>query len=186
MIVMSFGFGEEDSGIYQSIKYAASKDVIMFAAACNDGTNRSDGFAWPAKDSNVICVHSADGDGTPSTFTPSPQDGMRVMVLGECVDSAWPPKFKSNKNRKLMSGTSCAAPIAAGIAAVLLDFAKGILSDEDMRRLHRTTSIQRLFRKISNPHGGYHWVRHWSLFDSGGQVNLDWIKGEIQGALNNR
>lgn len=172
IIVMSFGFFEENSTVSEAINYAAYKQILMFAAASNDGKNRLGGVAWPASRSDVFCVHAADGLGTASPFTPSPQDSMRVMVLGECVPSAWPPfpedsKRKAPKDRKFMNGTSCAAPIAAGIAAIVLDYARGFLEDDEWMSLRRYDSMMRMFKEMSedNHYTGYWWIRHWTLFE---------------------
>ncbi|KAF2689750.1 hypothetical protein K458DRAFT_413999 [Lentithecium fluviatile CBS 122367] len=179
IIVMSFGFGEEHEQLYKAIQYAASKDVLMFAAASNDGKNRPGGIAWPASDPNVICVHSGDGDGTASTFTPDPQDSRRIMVLGECVKSAWTERLPPAGGHKLMSGTSCAAPIAAGVAALVLDYSRGFLSPAEWNRLRRIGSMRRVFESMTDrPGGGYWWIKHWKWFDS--KSSEGWIEGEIR------
>ncbi|EHK26381.1 uncharacterized protein TRIVIDRAFT_63697 [Trichoderma virens Gv29-8] len=183
IIVMSFGFGSRNETVYDAIKYAAFNDVLMFAAASNDGKNRPDGVAWPAIESNVICVHSGDGYGNPSSFTPSPKENMRIMVLGECVRSAWPPNLGLPGNVKDMSGTSCAAPIAAGVAAFILDYARGFLSQQEWESLRRIDSMRRMFERLKDPdnHTGYWWIKHWGLFDS--KRDESWIQGEIKGFL---
>ncbi|KAF3074304.1 Major intracellular serine protease [Trichoderma lentiforme] len=183
IIVMSFGFGSRNEIVYDAIKHAAFNDVLMFVAASNEGKNRPGGVAWPAIESNVICVHSGDGYGNQSSFTPSPKENMRLMVLGECVRSAWPPKLKLPGDVKDMSGTSCAAPIAAGVAAVILDYARGFLSQQEWGTLHRTDSMRRMFERLKDPdnHTGYWWVQHWGLFDS--NRDESWIQGEIKGFL---
>lgn len=179
IIVMSFGFGEVHDQIYRTIQYAALKEVLMFAAASNDGKNRPDGVAWPASDGNVICVHSADGHGTPSTFTPDPQDSRRIMVLGECIKSAWPEHLQSVHGHKLMSGTSCAAPIAAGISALVLDYALGFLCLEEWQRLRRIGSMRSVFQSMTDrPSSGYWWIKHWKWFDS--KSSEGWIEGEVR------
>lgn len=176
---MSFGFGEEDEQLYASMQHTASKGVLMFAAASNDGKNRPNGVAWPASDINVICVHSGDGHGTASTFTPDPRDSMRIMVLGECVKSAWPQRLKSPDSHKLMSGTSCAAPIAAGIAALVLDYARGFLTETEWKKLRRVDSMRQVFESMSDkPANGYWWVKHWKWFNS--KVSEGWIQGEVK------
>ncbi|KAL6399874.1 hypothetical protein AUP68_17283 [Ilyonectria robusta] len=185
IIVMSFGFEEEEETLSESINYAAHNNVLMFAAASNDGKNRPDGVAWPARDMNVICVHSAEGYGTPSTFTPSPRDNQKIMVLGECVRSAWPQHLKSPGDHKHMSGTSCAAPIAAGIAAILLDYSKGFLEVDKWNKLHRVDFMRRMFEKMKDPglQAGYWWVQHWKLFDD--KRSEAWIQDEIRSVLYN-
>ncbi|KKP05304.1 subtilase [Trichoderma harzianum] len=183
IIVMPFGFGSRNDIVYNSIKHAAFNDVLIFAAASNDGKNRPGGVAWPASESHVICVHSGDGHGNPSSFTPSPKENMRIMVLGECVRSAWPPKLKLPGDVKDMSGTSCAAPIAAGVAAVILDYAREFLSQKEWESFRQTDSMRRMFERLKDPdnHAGYWWVQHWGLFDS--KRDESWIRGEIKGFL---
>ena len=58
---MSFGFQEKVDGIKSAISYAYDKNVIMLAAASNDGGNS--GIAWPARLHEVICVNATDGKG---------------------------------------------------------------------------------------------------------------------------
>ncbi|KAM0455083.1 hypothetical protein ACHAPV_007972 [Trichoderma viride] len=183
IVVMSFGFGSKNEVVYDAIKYAAFNDVLLFAAASNDGKNRPDGVSWPAIESHVICIHSGDGYGNQSSFTPSPKENMRIMVLGECVRSAWPPNLNLAGDNKDMSGTSCAAPIAAGVAAVILDYARGFLSRQEWESLHRVDSMRRMFERLKDPdsHSGYWWIQHWGLFDS--KRDESWIQGEIKGFL---
>ncbi|KAF1829667.1 hypothetical protein BDW02DRAFT_602366 [Decorospora gaudefroyi] len=183
IIVMSFGFGENHDSIDGAIDYAAYKKVLMFAAASNDGKNRPDGVAWPAQDDRVICVHSGDGNGNPSGFTPDAQDGMRVMVLGECVNSASPSHLKHPNNHHLMSGTSCAAPIAAGIAALILDYARSFLTQKEWEKLRRIQSIRNMFGQMKDPmsRSEYWWIKHWAWFDP--KRDEGWIQGEIRRLL---
>ena len=85
------------------------------------------------------------------------------MGLGECVNSAWPQKLKSPGDHKLMRGTSCAAPIAAGIAALILDYARGFSTDQEWEMLHRVDSMRRMFEvmKENDPQPpGYWWIKH--------------------------
>ncbi|KAF4870778.1 Subtilisin DY [Colletotrichum siamense] len=180
IVVMSFGFFVNNDVLYQEIQDAARKGVLMFAAASNGGKNRPDGIAWPAREENVICVHSADGYGNRSAFTPSPMDNMRIMVLGECINSAWPRKLKSPGDHRQMSGTSCAAPIAAGIAAVVLDCARGFLSGQEFKSLCRVRSMRRMFEamKDSGNSDGYWWIKHWTLFHEDRKDS--WIQEEIR------
>lgn len=175
--MMSFGLDGFHHGVNHAIQLAAQRGAVMFAAASNGGKN--DGIAWPARAGEVICVHAADGLGNPSDFTPNPDDNMRTMVLGECVRSAWPPKLRSTDGHKRMSGTSCAAPIAAGIIAVILEYAMEFLDENEWDNLCRVDSIRRLLKTLGgeNRNDGYCWVKHWTLFESS---DVGWIQGEIR------
>jgi hypothetical protein len=107
-----------------AIDTAVYNKVLLFAAASNDGGNR--GREFPAKHSNVFCIHTTDGYGNPSSFNPSPPDGTRnFSLLGERVSSHWPRGIGGhNDDVKVMSGTSVATSIAAGLAGTLLAFVK--------------------------------------------------------------
>lgn len=70
IIVMPFGFEEGKDEIDSAIDEALYKGVLVFAAASDDGNNCLQNVAWPARKPDVICVHSCDGYGNPSSFTP--------------------------------------------------------------------------------------------------------------------
>jgi hypothetical protein len=82
-----------------------------------------------------------------------------------------------------MSGTSCATPIAAGIAALILDYARGFLTQQEWERLRRVDYMRRMFERMRdpNPYTGYWWIKHWELFDS--KRTEGWIRGEIRRIL---
>jgi hypothetical protein len=184
IVVMAFGFSSRPMRLQKAIQHAASKGVLMFAAASNDGLNHPDGVAWPAHDINVICVHSGDGHGKPSAYTPAPQDSMRIMVLGESVRSAWPPQLNHRDGYRLMSGTSCAAPIAAGLAAVVLGYARTFLSGEQWMILRGVTSMRRIFECMTNSPGHnvkeYIWIVPGMLFDT--RRAEGWVQEQIRKA----
>ncbi|KAH7073193.1 hypothetical protein FB567DRAFT_194918 [Paraphoma chrysanthemicola] len=182
IVVMPFGFGEKEKIMDDAIRYVASRGRLMFAAASNGGRNRPDGIAWPARDADVICVHSGNGDGTRSSFTPSAEDGMRVMVLGECVKSASPPHLNWAQDQMYLDGTSCATPIAAGIAALVLDYGRGFLTDEEWHNLRQTAAMKRMFKRMRDENiTDYWWIKHWSHFLP--TNTQGWIEGEIRLAL---
>lgn len=188
IIVMSFGFEEEqdsdleEDSILKAIRHAYHNGISLFAAASNDGNNRPDHVCWPARALEVICVHSGTGTGQPSAFTPGPHDNQRIMVLGEWVKSAWPPRLQSPGNTKYMSGTSCATPIAAGIAAIVLDYARKKLPPERWKRLRRVDGMQRMFERMKDSRvEKYWWIRPWDFFQQ--QNTLEWIDNEIRKAI---
>jgi hypothetical protein len=124
VISMSFGIREFNKDIKEAILDARHKKTLMFAAASNDGANH--GRAFPAKDRGVFCIHSSDGNGNPSGFNPTAEeDDVNFCLLGENVESHWPFGTNGHNNDfRVMSGTSIAAPIAAGLAASLLSLVR--------------------------------------------------------------
>ncbi|RBA22818.1 hypothetical protein FPRO05_01165 [Fusarium proliferatum] len=124
VISMSFGIWEFDEDMMKAIQNARANRTLMFAAASNDGANH--GRAFPAKDSGVFCIHSSDANGRPSRFNPiAEEDDVNFCLLGENVESHWPVGTGGhNEDMRVMSGTSVATPIAAGIAVSLLSLVR--------------------------------------------------------------
>ncbi|PYH78220.1 subtilisin-like protein [Aspergillus uvarum CBS 121591] len=124
IISMSFGIREHSPPIKAAIANAIHSQTLLFSAASNDGANL--GRAFPAQYPGVFCIHSTDGHGNPSMFNPTADDkDVNFSLLGECVSSHWPVgKDGRGQTVKVMSGTSVATPIAAGLAASVLSFVR--------------------------------------------------------------
>ncbi|OBT76497.1 hypothetical protein VF21_03946 [Pseudogymnoascus sp. 05NY08] len=124
IISMSFGIREYHEPMKTAISNALHNQTLIFAAASNDGANL--GRAFPAKYPSVFCIHSSDGNGNPSAFNPTADEkDVNFSLLGEHVRSHWPAgKNGHNDIVNVMSGTSVATPIAAGLAASLLSFVR--------------------------------------------------------------
>jgi subtilisin family serine protease len=176
IITMSFGFSEEVPVIRSALKNAEREGVILFAAAHNEGGNRD--IAWPARMSEVICIHATDGRGNPSPFTPTAlTDSNNFSILGQAVKSYWPPGLKEPGNMIRKSGTSTATPIAAGIAAVVLGYTRtrsALLrsnepseDEEDITAVLRSASgIRAVFRLMTRKRKEYDYVVPWMLLDN--------------------
>ncbi|KAF3070179.1 Subtilisin E [Trichoderma lentiforme] len=124
IISMSFGIREYNKPMQEAISRALANQTLLFAAASNDGANL--GRAFPAKYPSVFCIHSTDGNGNPSSFNPTADDkDVNFSLLGENVSSHWPiGKNGHFEHVNVMSGTSVATPIAAGLAASILSFVR--------------------------------------------------------------
>ncbi|KAL9063223.1 MAG: hypothetical protein Q9161_009578 [Pseudevernia consocians] len=124
VITMSFGIREYHERIKIAISTALHNNILMFAAASNDGANL--GRSFPAKYPGVFCIHATDGNGNPSTFNPTADEkDVNFSLLGENVSSHWPAGKKGhNDSVNIMSGTSVATPIAAGLAASIISFVR--------------------------------------------------------------
>ncbi|VUC35622.1 unnamed protein product [Clonostachys rosea] len=195
IISMSFGWPSSDFEGYEdlqtAIDKAISKKVLMFAAAANSGGRR--GRAYPASSSQVICVHSTDTYGNASDFSPTAEpNSINIATVGESVQSAWPMLLCQKLNTECLmsrSGTSYATPIAAGMAAFLLQYARLHLSEREALTLKRREKMEALLKRCavrgSNyvPRDDYFYV-HLSFDDHnlfGGE--LDWINYEIRKTL---
>lgn len=148
MISMSFGYPDKGKGyeeLWNAIQDANNEGVTIFAAASNEGGNRV--RAFPARHDEVICVHSTDARGNPSSFNPTRKHNSdNFSTLGEDLESAWPANLQGKAKDiasgpvKIKSGTSFATPIATGMAAFVLQYARQKLPDlEVIRERHRHT-----------------------------------------------
>ena len=145
----------------------------MFAAASNDGANL--GRAFPAKYPSVFCIHSTDGNGNPSAFNPTADEkDVNFSLLGEYVRSHWPMGKNGHDDIvNVMSGTSTATPIAAGLAASLLSFVRqqeqGLPAGSDLLGpwLKDVHSMDAVLKSMTKQRGvGYDYIMPHLLFDT--------------------
>lgn len=168
---MSFGIrkhGPVRVEIEHALKKAAEQDIIMFAAASNNGAN--DGRAFPASDDRVICVHSTDGKGTPSGFSPrAKKDCPNFAVPGECIKSSWPRHSGVPDGTAIKSGTSFATPVAVSVAANVLRYGREHLGRELYAKLRSLRGIKAIFNLMeddqSHAKDHYNYLVPWHLFD---------------------
>jgi subtilisin family serine protease len=116
---MSFGFSCPSRVIAEAVKYAHDQDVLLIAAAGNDGSTED--VRYPARDKHVLCIHAATAMGDRYAGNPSRKRNVSniallgVDVKGACV--AAPGREPSFVRR---SGTSQATAVAAGVAALVI------------------------------------------------------------------
>ncbi|PMD24617.1 subtilisin-like protein [Hyaloscypha hepaticicola] len=123
IISMSFGFpsGLGHDPIRHELEKAcsSSKNILLFAAASNKG--KEFGATFPASDPSVICIYATDGHGYGSKLNPQIHNRKtRFATLGHAVKSI---KAGTTAGEARGSGTSYATPIAAAIAANILELA---------------------------------------------------------------
>lgn len=172
---MSFGIREYHELMSTAISNALNKRTLLFAAASNDGANL--GRAFPAQYPSVFCIHSTDGRGNPSDFNPTASEtDVNFSLLGEHVSSHWPAGMKGhNQIVNVMSGTSVATPIAAGLAASVLHFVRqqdqhiAVESERLSPWLKRDNSMDAVFKSMVKQRRGvgYDYITPHVLFDSG-------------------
>ncbi|SHG57457.1 S8 family peptidase [Flagellimonas flava] len=132
IINCSFGksFSPNAQWVYDAIKYAASKDVLIVHAAGNDGSNLDDAenLNYP-NDHNFGALEFADnvltvgaltssyGSKMVATFSNYGQQNVDVFAPGDAIYSTLP-----NNKYDFMGGTSMAAPAVAGVAALIRSY----------------------------------------------------------------
>jgi subtilisin family serine protease len=161
IVSMSFGFEDKNDAIEEAIEKAFKADKLMFAAASNEGGNK--GRSRPSRSSNVICIHACDGKGNKGDMSPSPvKKKDNFTTLGVAIRSRW------KKKTVYKSGTSFATPVAAAIAADVLEFAnfRCKLSEKDRIRLYKKEGMVEVFRAMSETRDNYDYVQPGHLWDT--------------------
>ncbi|KPM41865.1 hypothetical protein AK830_g4707 [Neonectria ditissima] len=129
---MSFSLEGDEGALYpvtKAIEDATHKKKLVFAAAANYRQNKKVPIGFPANmREHLFCINSHRGDtDQPSVFTPSAQShSANFAVIGEGILGAWLDNAVTRKK-----GTSCSTPIAAGMAAIVLDYSRLLRRTDD-------------------------------------------------------
>jgi VCBS repeat-containing protein len=109
VILMAFSSAAYSAALQSAVEYAWQHDVVIVAAAGNDG---SDSAAYPAGDAGVVGVSATHAD---DTLWPASNVGAAVFLAapGADVQTIEPDGYRS------ISGTSAAAAIVAAAAGLL-------------------------------------------------------------------
>jgi len=122
------GYSPKKEWVWDAIKYAASKDVLIVNAAGNDGKNIDKELTFPndSKDlkteisDNVITIGAMSeyyNENLPANFSNYGKINVDVFAPGVQIYSTTP----ENEYQKF-SGTSMAAPSTAGVAALVRSY----------------------------------------------------------------
>ncbi|MEI8409744.1 MULTISPECIES: S8 family serine peptidase [unclassified Kribbella] len=117
VINMSLGGPGDNVVLHDAVKYAVSKGVVVVAAAGNDG---SEEVQFPASYPEVIAVAATNASGALTSFS-SYGDWVDIAapgwdILSTGVRSMTPAGYDPYW---YCTGTSCSAPIVAGVAALV-------------------------------------------------------------------
>lgn len=177
VISMSFGkdFSPEKNWVDDAVKYAQSKDVLLVHAAGNDAKNidTADNFPNPVflnnkgRAKNFITV-GASGDATNGGFTARfsnyGKNEVDVFAPGVNIYSTLPGGDKYGS----LSGTSMAAPVVAGLGALILSYYPDLSAEQIKYVIEKSVSPEK--EKVKLP-GTDELVNLSDISKTGGEVN---------------
>lgn len=162
IINLSIGLDEAAKGKMQKVidDIVVKKGKLIFAAASNSGGNGT--RAYPAREHGVFAIHATKGNGT------SPEEDMNPPAQGGGMDNfatlgcGIPSRWKGEN--VLVSGTSFATPIAAAVAANVLEFTRlaptTLQSSPGYFSSYR--GMRHLLHMMSSKVGNYDYIRPWA------------------------
>jgi subtilisin family serine protease len=179
VINMSFGkgFSPEKNAVDEAVKYADSKGVLMVHAAGNDGENLAENANFPtpvylggaAKAKNWIEVGASSWKGVDSlaaSFSNYGKAEVDVFAPGVAILSTIP-----GGGYERDSGTSMAAPVVSGLAALILSYYPNF-SAADVKRIILDSSTRYASQNVVKPGSqSGEQVPFGSLSATGGVVN---------------
>lgn len=129
VINMSLGLYEDAPIVRQAVRYAADRDVLLVAAAGNDGFDR---MPYPAAYPEVLSVTAVDAAGLQAGF-PNQSEAIDFAAPGVGVEAAL-----EDEGTRLFSGTSAAAPFVTGTLVSLMSGEAAMESTAAVALLQRT------------------------------------------------
>jgi subtilisin family serine protease len=177
IINMSFGKGHspDKRAVDAAVKYAESRGVLLVHAAGNDGEDLAVSSNFPnatfadgGRAANWIEVGASSwrgGDQLAASFSNYGKSQVDLFAPGEDILSAVPGGgYERN------SGTSMAAPVVSGVAALLMSYFPK-LTAADVKRILLETAARYPDARVARPGGKGEQVRFGDLSATGGVVD---------------
>lgn len=148
IISISWGLPRKIRALEIELANARKAKVLVFASASNAGANAE--ITFPASLPKIVfCIGSANSFGRRSDFSPPALGTEKYSTLGEGVNGAKilqdmeaPQNVKERR-----SGTSTATPIAAGIAALFVEYTRQFTSRGE--GADNYDNLRKIFLKVS-------------------------------------
>jgi subtilisin family serine protease len=136
VISMSFEITQSSPALQSAIQYALSKNLVLVAAAGNDGGQI---LVFPAAYNSVIGVGSTNNSDVKSSFSNFGTNAVFIAAPGEGVITTYP-----GGNYAAGWGTSFSAPLVAGEAALVLQGRPTYKPGDVANAISRAVSVQQM------------------------------------------
>jgi len=112
----SFGSSSKSSALKDAVDYAKDHNTLLVVAAGNDGENIDKHPTYPASygSKNILAVAATTSDDVLASFSNFGAEDVDVAAPGDSILSTY-----LGGGYKVLSGTSMASPVAAGLAGLL-------------------------------------------------------------------
>lgn len=183
---MALGFERARQPVIDAIDRAYRRGILIFAAASN-GRNFNPVYCPAILTDQVFGIFSTNaGIRESQSLNPAPIGGDNFAIFGENIELS--------DEGPLVKGTSYSTSIAAGLAAMLLDFVRqeaDINIMQELSNLKKKQGMRMVFWEMARPDNGYLCIRPWKLLgrdrDSAGyseengirKEKREWIRGTI-------
>ncbi len=174
LINMSFvkEYSPNKSLVDEAVKYAATKGVLIIHAAGNESSNNDNTPFFPnqffdetkTRAENWIEVGASNIDGNPAKFSNYGKSHVDLFAPGVAIYSTVPDNKYESEN-----GTSMAAPVVCGVAALVLSYFPALTVDELKNAL--LAGVQERETDCSLPGNAKERVKFSSLCGTGGIIN---------------
>lgn len=139
--------------------------IVFAAAGRNDGANSK--ASWMASCPGVIAVHATDGNGDVHGMNPPMGKNEFYGTLGYDIEME-EYRGVADMPNVYVSGTSYCTPIAAAIAANIIEIVRHRMIDfngERERTLCSAACMRRIFDKIAPSVGKCRYIQPWTYWD---------------------
>lgn len=179
IINMSFGkkYSWDKKVVDDAVKYAESKGVLLIHAAGNDGEDIDKETHYPCKKfegkgeapnfMDIGALNWESGDKIAASFSNYGKKTVDLYSPGVDIYSTTP-----NNEYKDASGTSMAAPVTAGVAAVLKSYYPDLSPAQIKKILMKSSIKDHKSEKVIKPGTKDELVKFDKLSKTGGMVNL--------------
>ena len=177
IINMSFGkrFSPDKEAVDKAVKYAESKGVLLVHAAGNSGHNNDEIIHYPSRTiassgqivNNWLEVGAVSWKGQEelvATFSNFGKTSVDIFAPGVDILSTAP-----DQDYQQASGTSMAAPVTTGVAALLMSYFPA-LSAQEVKDILLKSAVSYRSQKVNVP-GKEEQVKFGQLSQTGGVIN---------------